>query len=100
MEYWGIGSWGSGEHRQLACAFSAQALPKRVRQQAAGASRLAACAPQRQSEHEHEQATGPLAGDERAESIPGFAPFGLALPKLRFEVSKIIGETFYPVQRL
>jgi len=21
MEYWGIGSWGSGEHRQLACAF-------------------------------------------------------------------------------
>ena len=87
MEYWGIGSWGSGEHRQLACAFSAQALPKRVRQQAAGASRLAACAPQKQNEHEHEQATGASAGNEWAKRVPGFAPFGFALPKFRFEVS-------------
>ena len=100
MEYWGIGSWGSGEHRQLACAFSAQALPKRVRQQAAGASRLAACAPQRQSEHEHEQATGPLAGDERAESVPGSAPFAFALPKFRFEGAEVIGVAFRPVQSL
>ena len=96
MEYWGIGSWGSGEHRQLACAFSAQALPKRVRQQAAGASRLAACAPQRQNEHEYEAS----AGDEWAEGVPGFAPFGFALPKFRFEVSDVIGVALHLVQRL
>ena len=39
MGYWG--SWGSGEHRQ-----------------AAGASRLAACAPQKQNEYETEASAG------------------------------------------
>ena len=81
--------------RATCLCFSA-ALPKRVRRQAAGASRLAACAPRRQNEHDHEAS----AGDEWAESVPGFAPFGFALPKFRFEVSKIIGETFYPMERL
>jgi len=85
---------------QATCLCFSAVLPKRVRRQAAGASRLAACAPQKQIEHEHEHEDEASAGDERGESIPGFAPFGLALPKFRFEVSKIIGETFYAVQRL
>jgi len=56
---------------------------KKVRRQAADASRLAACASQKQIKHEDEAS----AGDEWAESIPRFAPFGFALPKFRFEVS-------------
>jgi hypothetical protein len=57
MEYRGIEAWGSGERRQLACAFRA-ALPKKVRRQAAGASRLAACAPQRQNERYYDASAG------------------------------------------
>jgi hypothetical protein len=51
-------------------------------------------------EHEHEHEDEASAGDEWAEGVPSFTPFGFALPKFRFEISKIIGEAFHPVQRL
>ena len=69
---------------------------------AAEKHRLGAYAPRRQNEyeHEHEQATGALAGNEWAEGVPRSAPFGFALPKFRFEVSEVIRVALHLVQRL
>ncbi len=63
-------------------AREARALPRIVRAAAT-------------KDNEHEQATGALARDEWAESIPGFAPFAFALPELGFQVSEVIGVAFY-----
>jgi hypothetical protein len=93
----GHGFWGIRGAR-AASLLAPAACRRTLFGKAAEKHRLAACAPQKQNEHKHEDEAS--AGDEWGESIPGFAPFGLALPKFRFEVSKIIGETFYPVQRL
>ena len=87
-----MGIWGA----QAASLLAPAACRRTLFGKAAEKHRLAACAPRKQNDREYEAS----AGDEGAESVPGFAPFGFALPKFRFEVSKIIGETFYPVQRL
>jgi len=98
-----------GSARALACYFrrlaemllfnQRESLARRQRQHARrvrSPESFARHAPKREHEHEDEAS----AGDERAERIPRFAPFSFALPKFRFEVSKVIGIALYFVQRL
>jgi hypothetical protein len=95
-----VGYWGHGVRgirgAQAASLLAPAACRRILFGKAAEKHRLAACAPQRQNEHDDEAS----AGDEWAESIPGFAPFGFALPKFRFEVSQVIGVALHLVQRL